>query len=121
MKVTELEGVQLDYWVAKAVGHDARIEQNEVLDCQVVFAQPFARDEFLFEPSTEWAHGGPLIDQFNVDLFCEYDGTFWAQIDGPASVPESDVGAFGSTRLEAAMRCIVSSVYFGVVPDEAVA
>lgn len=121
MKVTELTGVQLDYWVAKAAGYYARIEKNEILGCQVVFAQPFAQDEFLFEPSTEWAHGGPLIDKFNIDLLGEHDGTFWAQIDGPASVPESDLGAFGSTRLEAAMRCIVESVYFGAVPDEVAA
>lgn len=54
--------------------------------------------------STEWAHGGPLIERFGICLGKRYHGAKgWMarSADGPASYSDGD------TPLQAAMRCIV--------------
>lgn len=118
MKVSELTGAELDYWVARADGEKARIVEGVCSRLEVDAEHGDGAGWFRFEPSNDWAQGGPLLDKFSVDVVHELDGTFWASIDGPASVPESDVGHGGPTRLIAAMRCIVRSVYGDNVPNE---
>jgi hypothetical protein len=132
MKTSELTGTALDLWVARACGYEMVAEPEQVglaaagMREPVVFTSTSGALGIAGEalagkwmPSTDWAQGGPLIDKFDIDVNGELDGTFWASIDGPASVPESDVGCHGSTRLIAAMRCIVRSAYYDNVPDEA--
>lgn len=63
VEVSKLTGTALDWAVAKAVGltvvHIYRDEFNAVIRC-------YGFKEH-YSPSTNWAHGGPLIDKFKVE------------------------------------------------------
>ncbi len=69
VKTTELEGATLDWAVAVAIGHKPRtggkcaypveIEDWNKPDTQVNAAR--------FEPSTDWAQGGPLIEKYRIE------------------------------------------------------
>jgi hypothetical protein len=97
MKTNELSGAALDWAAAKAW-------------------QPVYSDKHLlehakaFHPSTDWAHGGPIIERESLSLECWRQGadenTAWAatRYDQPA-ISE----AYGPTPLIAAMRCYVAS------------
>lgn len=119
MKVPELEGAQLDYWVARALGYDD-IELDRDRQRVLVFkdigddsAYVRARDAWQFEPSKEWAQGGPIIErhmradhkpgEFSDGLWLTREGIFKAQLAPDGYVAE------GETPLIAAMRCIVAS------------
>lgn len=51
MKVSELAGSQLDFWVAKAEGVEASVDT-----------------QLKFTPSTDWAQGGPIIDREGIQI-----------------------------------------------------
>ena len=98
MKVSELEGRELDAWVAEALGW-------AYLDgIQLYF-------------STEWERGGPLIEQFGIELtrgwvaHMEQDRP---QESGGILMPGTH--ARGPTPLIAAMRCLVASRFGEEVP-----
>jgi hypothetical protein len=111
MKVAELSGAELDYWVARAEGQSAEIvrpNQSEVA-CVV-------NNSWNFAPSTDWDDGGPIIERERIRLQPNAD-TWAAQIfaDTRALIPTY---GYGSTALEAAMRAYVASKYGNEVPDE---
>lgn len=95
-KVAELEGAELDMWVANAAGMEG-MACGPGMD---------------FSPSTDWRDGGPIIDREMIEtsISCRAaDGTnkpleYTAEINFPAYA----VG-FGRTPLTAAMRCFVAS------------
>lgn len=98
MKTNELTGAALDWAVAKCEG--IQWEQGD-LD-----AQEYGPG---FEPSTNWAHGGPIIEREEIALepmtHDEHgDGWLATRVEGPAVCME-----FGPTPLIAAMRCFVAS------------
>ncbi|GMG89653.1 hypothetical protein Cmtc_08730 [Cupriavidus sp. TKC] len=64
MKVIELEGGLLDYWVAKALGdREFRLRDGK---CESRFHPDF---EFhLFAPSVAWHEGGPIIERDQIFL-----------------------------------------------------
>lgn len=94
MKVSELQGVALDWAVAKALG--GQEAAGSFLDG--VVPHP---DYFKFYPSTNWAQGGPIIERERLALFIEYPDD-WGATDGNRRMP-------GDTPLIAAMRCYVAS------------
>jgi hypothetical protein len=107
-RVSELEGAELDYWVGRALTlPDIRISHDFYYSV-CVQDQPYdpivGHDFKTFEPSSEWAHGGPLIEEWDIGIYRIAD-TWFADsgLDGP------EMG--GSTPLEAACRAIVASVY----------
>lgn len=51
MKVSDLAGSQLDFWVAKAEGVEASVDIH-----------------LKFMPSTDWAQGGPIIDREGIQI-----------------------------------------------------
>jgi hypothetical protein len=51
MSNSALAGSQLDFWVAKAEGIDPTVDA-----------------QMKFTPSTDWAHGGPLIDREGIRI-----------------------------------------------------
>lgn len=58
MKVCELEGPLLDYWVAKAEGLECSLVAG------VVLINETARDiGDAYRPSSDWAQGGPIIER----------------------------------------------------------
>jgi hypothetical protein len=91
MKTSELTGQALDWAVAKCVG-DGVAE--------------FTAAGWRFNPSTNWAQGGPIIEREGIPL-CPF-------IDHKGRIESWQAGAFedavfGTTPLIAAMRWYVAS------------
>lgn len=100
MNVSELEGVALDWAVAKCEP-DGTLEiyfDNET-------GEPLCHDDWSdnqeFSPSTNWAQGGPIIEREKITT--EWTGEDWM------GYIRHDEEFFGPTPLIAAMRCNVAS------------
>jgi hypothetical protein len=108
MKVSELQGAALDWAVAKCI-----YEPDDVVICD---GRVFAYDDATkgFNPSTDWAHGGTIIEREKMTL--EWTGEDWM------AYIRHDEEYFGPTPLIAAMRCYVASKLGDEieVPDEIV-
>lgn len=97
MKTSELTGAALDWAVAKCV-------DDGLAD--------FTAAGWRFKPSTDWAHGGPIIEREMIFLGYTFDGS-------PRLAPmafrarrldsSGDCMRRGDTPLIAAMRCYVAS------------
>lgn len=110
IKVYELEGAALDYWVAKADGSRPIIADG-IVETPIAYCD----DRAGFAPSTNWAQGGPIIEK-NIDvLHMHGDKSGWqarAHISSMATgLPIGLVWQSGPTALIAAMRCFVSSKF----------
>lgn len=123
MKVSELTGAKLDYWVAKALGLDLDYMVNGVRTCRVpAFINCPAEDAEngdMFAPSTRWDHGGPIIERETIIIGRRGKsfGRVWVSGIGDENgfcIP-TDIGP---TPLIAAMRAFVASKYGEEVPDE---
>ena len=110
--VSELVGALLDAAVAKADGLEPRIEPYRVTGG---YGITFVRDEPVcvvraehFSPSSDWAHGGPIIDRESIDVHKVNDSHFgarlWVRVDDD-TITNRD--SSGPTRLIAAMRAFV--------------
>ena len=103
MKTAELTGAALDWAVAKCEG---------VTDWDSVDLV-FRDDDFCwYEPSTNWAQGGPIIERekiefWTADSYQDEYGKFTSikSAKHPASMQHYE----GPTPLIAAMRCFVAS------------
>lgn len=117
LKTSELQGPALDWAVAKCEFPDANTKDIEV------WVQPLPCDDledFKFQPSTDWAQGGPIIEREWLDVTPwpnESDEDLRWQCKQHDSI---DCVAFGPTPLIAAMRCYVASKLGDEVevPDE---
>lgn len=115
MKTAELTDEQLDRWVAKAIALTAESALDFGLGCPDWLER--------FNPSTNWAHGGPIIDASHISL--DWDERSSVPTEWEARLyhdPPEDGGAtltfkYGPTALIAAMRAKVASVYGDEVPD----
>lgn len=103
MKVSELTGAQLDYWVARANGKTAdelAIEQgNSIFSDCVIYVKTGA----AFQPSKRWSQCGTLIEKYKNHP--QMEGTNWNAIilcDNP---------------LQAICRAVVRAVLGDEVPD----
>ncbi|EPS1221625.1 phage protein NinX family protein [Burkholderia cenocepacia] len=85
MKVSELSGEALDYWVARAEGYDEQSAR-------------FVVDAHAY--SSQWAHGGPIIERERISVVER--GHHWFG-DAPG------VSETGGSPLEAAMRAYVAT------------
>jgi len=118
MKVSELSGALLDYWVAKCESREARIAEYTdgnrycVVPAGVCSDQGWTSQSIYF-PSSAWSVAGPLIERERIALFpAAGDAGAWMaqlQTDGRSS-------QFGPTALVAAMRCFIWSKYGDEVP-----
>ena len=104
MKVPELSGAKLDYWVARSNGYKAYIAKA---GC---FLGKEYRPICIYGPSTEWDQGGPIIEREEIQLVPRANGEQWA-----AGIDQCVKG--GDTALIAAMRCYVASKFGEDVPD----
>lgn len=108
MSVADLSGTALDFWVARAV------------DADPVWRAGWLVDGMPFSPSTNWAQGGPLIDQFQIGVDRVYrSNTCGAWIKG-CHYESDDPDDIGETMLIAACRAIVRSVYGAFVTPPSV-
>jgi hypothetical protein len=125
MKVSELEGTQLDYWVARAEGwtdfqgdgtnkgafwyKDA--EKAPFCDC-------WCKDSWT--PSEDWSQGGPIIEREQIELLhisAEGHPDVWGVPKWLYGGDSVEFKAKGPTPLIAAMRAYVASIYGDEVPD----
>lgn len=102
MKVSELAGAKLDYWVGKAL-----MKSNIEITTQGI-PWPY---------STEWKHGGPIIERMTCDLF-SISRDYGRMLDWYCGIFRGQRVVYdGATPLIAAMRAYVASVYGDEVPD----
>ena len=99
LKTNELTGTALDWAVAKCEGIDSAVCGGVV----------WKGTKYSFNPSTNWAQGGPIIEREAIHL-C--GGA--AQTYDSSKLPEDPWSEYfyvarGVTILEAAMRCYVAS------------
>ena len=135
IKTSELIGPALDWAVAKSEGKyvttiaeftaawDSASRNNfrhrhEHLGEWIVLGQP-GEVQALPKYFTDWAQGGPIIEQEKIDLECQRDqlwqATCWDGVNRSTIKIRS-----GETPLIAAMRCYVASKLGGEVeiPEE---
>jgi len=126
MRVSELEGGELDYWVAQAEGlKKPNINYYPDTDtgtdryfCSVVdesatkhFGQEYRKG---FRPSKEWAIAGEIIDRENISVVFVKPHYIWDWAAGTGSGGQE----FGNTALEAAMRAYVNKKFGDYVEDD---
>ena len=122
MKTNELTGAALDWAVAKCMTGGELFQSGRVAHAVVLhsvggsMAPYFVKDSgvvrCVFEPSTNWAQGGPIIERERFVI--EPWGLHWV-----ASVSRC-ILHHGPTPLTAAMRCYVASKLGGEIdiPEE---
>ena len=88
MKTAELTGAALDWAVAECEGLKGNV-LGAILAGEL-------------SPSTQWHYGGPIIEREGIDLQCQNQGLWCADLGLDASI-------YGPTPLIAAMRCYVAS------------
>ena len=117
MKVSELNPPELDYWVAKACGYTPEEEwkhseegtwiKENLFDDGARFDGPNSFSATLFNPSTNWCQGGPIIEREQIDIY-----TGVSEKGGYATVHVGSGRAyFGANPLIAAMRAYVASKF----------
>jgi hypothetical protein len=97
MKISDLTGLALDWAVAKCEGVAVDYVDDKINRCLLMSMGG------RFNPSTNWAQGGPIIEREKIALIY-YMGTNEWLAEGPAVSEE-----WGTTPLIAAMRCYVAS------------
>lgn len=136
MKVSELTGAELDYWVAKAqgweYGKDAFGDYWQAEFPQAsnksIFGEPLGIRIRDYYPTINWQQCGELIEKFNADVFyvdngnrwsCRVVMSDWTETGGIKNITiyRSDL-QYGSTPQEAICRVVVASVYGKEVPAE---
>jgi hypothetical protein len=119
VKVSELSGAVLDYWVALAESwpnlhwsDGSLMTENEWL----------LNHNVAYGPSQSWACGGPIIEREGIEWERQSsdDGM---EIGWTASIQQTAKNpmppwAWGETQLVAAMRAYVSSKFGEEVPEE---
>jgi hypothetical protein len=144
MKASELSGYWLNYWVAKAEGKPLSSE-CDASGTDAVLIGTGAGDLEPYDPASDWADGGPIIERDQIFLqppsTVHYNGgpnhgwkvyEHWratvssrtrtlppsSELAKAAGIGGVGRGA-GETPLIAAMRAKVASHYGDEVPDEA--
>ena len=104
MKTSELTGHALNWAVAKCEGGDCLWYDTIATHWMTLNGKDIALSKGWaqsFTPSTNWEHGGPIIERERINLWNE--GHDWeASLYGKHIV-------WGETALIAAMRCYVAS------------
>lgn len=128
MKTSELEGEQLDYWVAVAMGGERKPYQfcanaGSPLDMAWVFPDGATlKAATHFRPSTDWGQAGPISERENIVSFPDGSGGWAAFVQDNPECGYVDTTAYeemrGPTRLVAEMRALVQWKFGDEVPDD---
>ena len=126
IKTSKLMGPALDWAVSFAMGYSNGFPEN-LLGIRV---RGFGHERIKWRPSTDWAQGGPIIDEEKIQ-WCKLNGQIeaWSGFDylewrrdwdSPIRMGEGSGFGTGPTILIAAMRCYVASKLGDEVevPDE---
>ena len=119
MKTSELTGAALDWAVAKCMTGGELFQSGRIARAVVLHsvgrtvAPYFVKDSGMmcaFEPSTDWAQGGPIIERIKGFQFKHWlESNRESQCQAEIHNYDGDWIAFGPTPLIAAMRCYVAS------------
>ena len=106
MKTNELTEAALDWAVAKCIGHRVAESYGSYIR---IYLPDLKQSGYTlaFCPSTDWAHGGPIIEREGLLVrpsFTDERGKWTSILWASTSFFES-----GPTPLIAAMRCYVAS------------
>ena len=103
MKTSELTRDALNWAVGVCEGEEAEINHGEIVTWKYVNGQEY---RLVWQPSTDWAQGGPIIEREKIATRYDHDEQEWQ-----ATFPDMDgwVYGWGTTPLIAAMRCYVAS------------
>lgn len=116
MKVSELEGAVLDYWVARAEGYDRGLNIEPKFGICEAPAMPDdvqlqgigSGTSDIFSPSRHWEQGGPIIERERIMVtHTPADGA----VCWHATADEYATTSDGPTPLVAAMRAYVASKF----------
>ena len=132
VKTSELTGSTLDYLVAKCkVGTPTIRVFGHAPGCRVYKNASMQHQGTPFQPSTDWAQGGPIIEAEGIELLCNLTATEAARFACGVHANwqafyrnsrRTEQRSFASTPLIAAMRCYVARKLGAEVdvPDELV-
>lgn len=115
MKVSDLEGPLLDYWVARGEGHEIELTDFIWAPDLVRFVPIDMPTSIAYSPSCDWRTGGPLVQGYFIDLVAYPDDEWGAEFRS-----ENDnysCSSYGPTPLIAAMRELVRAKFGEEVPD----
>lgn len=112
MKTSELTGIALDWAVAKCE-HPDLVWGNSIgihhASHQIVIPH-LPEPQCYWSPSTNWAHGGPIIEREKIAVAYEPSMVYDDSCRWKALAAMSDnEHQYGPTPLIAAMRCYVAS------------
>ena len=110
VKTAELTGISLDYAVALASGAEAFQSNGIRWFCTLhgnTYALSSGWGSMSYRPSTNWAQGGPIMEQERISLQAGHSGWWVASILNLNDDATFSMG--GSTPLIAAMRCFCAS------------
>jgi hypothetical protein len=104
MKTSELTGAALDWAVAKCEFVGAPL-------INIVCGVLNTTESDNWQPSTDWAQGGPIIEREGISVICwSFHSMPWkASIEGGTDAGVDLYVEYGPTPLIAAMRCYVGS------------
>ncbi|MDB5814444.1 MAG: hypothetical protein JWN23_1561 [Rhodocyclales bacterium] len=120
-KIDELEGAELDYWVARACAAEQR--GGAWLMDGMCGNEPFSsvlKSEFC--PSSEWNYGGPIIERERISVciapisYAEWSAATFS-LDAFYESGANSGQYNGRTMLIAAMRALVASKFGKEVED----
>lgn len=111
MKVSELTGALLDYWVARAEG----IKNTDIFWREGGDFWTWGHD-YGYHPSTDWAQGGPLIEKHKMLCAPRHAGG-WSAWASAGLVHKATNEADGETPLQAICRAVVRAKFGDEVPD----
>ena len=107
--VNDLEGGRLDAAVAKAEGMKFVLVRT-MMDDPVPYLCFILPGEDVFAPSSDWGHGGPIIERESIDVHKVNDGHFgarlWIRVDDDTI---TNCDSSGPTMLISAMRAFVAA------------
>lgn len=125
MKVADLKGAALDYWVSRAEGVTTiiAVRQNTGDKHPSCIEVDYKGSRITwYHPSDDWRMGGALISRLPFGIFeRDYQTGLWSAgiyTDTSVAKPVCDSYQTGPTLLIAAMRAYVASKYGEEVPDE---
>jgi hypothetical protein len=122
MDGSELEGMELDAAVAKALGLECNVGAIGD-DGYMIVPYPDrlhghwrrAGDWQIFRPSSEWDHGGPIIECNGIEVGPGHADKWRAQVTKSGALGGEVIAhANGATPLIAAMRAYVASKTYNV-------
>lgn len=107
VQTQDLYGPALDWAVAQV--EKVKVTVNSSFSYKVFIGDKKGLIKALYEPSSDWATGGPLIAKYQMDFCCEHPETIGAALCDENGMYIDERMMFGKTHLIAACRAIVAA------------